>query len=61
MTDGNFYHFLKISDSPLAQPLMADMFSVSLHSPEQSGTKPKLVAKILVTNDGDRLCIGYQN
>ena len=28
---------------------------------EQSGTKPNLVAKILATNIGNCLCIGYQN
>ena len=28
---------------------------------EQSGTKPKLVAKILAPKNGDRLCMGYQN
>ena len=30
-------------------------------APKQSGTKPKMVAKILATNSGDLLCMGYQN
>ena len=28
---------------------------------QQSGTKPKLVARILATNFGNHLCIGHQN
>ena len=28
---------------------------------EQSGTKPKMVTKILATKFGNHLCIGYQN
>ena len=28
---------------------------------DPSGTKPNLVANIMTTNFGNRLCIGYQN
>ena len=30
-------------------------------TPNQSGAKPKLVAKILATNFGNHLCMGFQN
>ena len=38
-----------------------ETFSTLLAISKQSGTKPNLVAKILATNIGNRLCIGYQN